>query len=281
MTYSRYKISLISLLIAGLSGCGGSSSGSSSGSTVDAEYTGISTPASLSTPAVASSYIVSYRGSSSAVGATQATPSNATSSSASTRTVQNIDDVAYGDCGGSLTVSGTVDDQTEYLDIYTVSNDFCNAGLTANGRLDIKGYLTDMNISLNGFTATSTEINTTVYGSVNYSENSPYITTTITAVVKDNLLNATYKLDNWTEQLNSGVYPNEQTISGKYYIDDMGYVTVSTLEALTLDYYGVADSGKIQLNGKSSTAFVTFYSGSYLVEVDNDNDGSIDDSQVY
>lgn len=58
---------------------------------------------------------------------------------------------------------------------------------------------------------------------------------------------------------------------------ELGYVKVSTIEEIEIDLTNFTPmSGVLYLQGDESTSTVTFSSGSYLVEVDTDDDGIVD-----
>jgi len=188
-----------------------------------------------------------------------------------------------GQCGGSVTYDGTYDDETDYTDVEVAASNFCNDQQTLNGRLSIEGYSEALTINFNYFNIRDEYLgsNATLNGRTEFIDNYPNYTVKADIVIQDNQLNRLYMLKNWRETVDETTFTAQISVSGDLYESDKGYVTVSTLEPIETNVDGYPESGKIKMMGDGSTAWVTFYSSSYLVEVDSDNDALIDDNNVY
>lgn len=284
MKKSLLRTSIITLLSGNLIACGGGGGGSDDTASSIA-YTGSTAPASLNSPVIASNYISTYTSYSSTSSTTtlSSPASSSTASTSTTASIQSISETLNGECGGSMKITGTGDNTTGYIDVDVTSNDYCNYGIIGDGNMSMKGYSDDFTLNLNTLTTKypSYNINMTLAGDINVQYTTSLISTySNSLVVKDNTANKSYKLANWLENLNLGVYPEQLTLSGKMYHQDYGYVTVSTIDNIEI---GVTypQAGKIEMLGDNSVAWVTFYSSNYLVEIDNNDDGFIDQSTTY
>ncbi|MDG6778791.1 hypothetical protein QCB44_08745 [Thiomicrorhabdus sp. zzn3] len=271
---------LLTLLASTLSACG--SGGDDN--TTELIYEGSTAPATLTSTDQANHYLSSYQAFSSALdNSTDSASSVRTANATALKTLYDLNDQQVGECGGTLSYSGSYDDLYGYMDMDYFADDFCNYDVVLDGYFGLIGYDDDFTMTFNLFSMrdTSNTVNLTVQGEVNYLESLNSTKTTANLILKNNLNDQNLRFENWVETLYTSSFPEELAVSGKLYHPVYGYVTVTTLEAMTTDYYGQADSGKIRLQGDNSTAYITFYASSHLVEVDSDNDGIIDDSQVY
>ena len=106
-------------------------------------------------------------------------------------------------------------------------------------------------------------------------------TLTQNLVAKNNQDNTMMKFEDLKTVLDE--YDREISYEGKIYYSEAGYITVSTPVELTYDESGnPMVGGEILYEGKDATVKVrTAYDNRVRVEIDNGNDGTVDDVQVY
>lgn len=274
------KTILLTLIASTLSACGGGGEES----TTELVYEGSTAPATLTSTGQANDYLSSYEAFSGALdNPTDSASSVRSSYSASPKTLYSMDDQQIGECGGTLSYSGSYDDLYSYMDMDYFADDFCSYDVVLDGYFGRTGYDDDFTMTFNLFSMrdTGNGVNITLHGDVDYLESLNSTKTTTNLILKNNMNDQNFRFENWVETVYTSSFPEELAVSGKLYHPINGYVAVTTLEAMTTDYYGDPESGKIRLQGADSTAYITFYASSHLVEMDIDNDGSIDSEQVY
>jgi hypothetical protein len=200
----------------------------------------------------------------------------------------NLDPI-YGNCGGVVTGSGTVDDSTGAADLNVSFQNYCEDGGTINGPANLSGTI-DLNIlepvqftlSFNSLTFVATDQSITVKGTIGVDYN---LTTTslmtMSYIMKDNLLDKAYWYRDVLVEFNSGFGLTQIiSINGQYYDPDYGYVEMSLGDEI-----GWADTddwpfgGSLILTGIMGTkARLTFLDiSTYQVDADTDGDGLYDD----
>lgn len=279
-------------LIATLSACGGGGGGSSSSTEV--LYTGSREAASLETTIQAAAYIEFYQesqGEWDLLDFFEVTPDQTTASvktSAANSKSLAATESAQGSCGGSATVT---DNSTEnQIDYSLNANNFCDEDIDgdryeANGELSLSGTFDPYNVAMfaDNFTINYPffEINASIDGDISIQVIEA-ITSTFSEQIttKDNNSGKTLMRENWFEEydLDSGTLD----LSGRVFHPQQGFVdlrTVSLLEVDSSSLYPVA--GEVILLANDSQAWITFYSGGYLVEVDVNNDNIVDFSDDF
>ena len=208
---------------------------------------------------------------------------------ANLKVARSVDDTYVGLCGGYLDYVGFYDNQTDYIDVTARASNYCDNQQVYNGYFYLEGYgeYSDYGYDLNiGFEAFNYRddyygVNYTLNGQSRFQEAYPLFFTTSNMVIRDRQLRKTYMLRNWQEVVDEGVYPENQTLSGELYDGSLGYVNISTIDPLVIGAYDYPESGQLRLRGDRSVAWVTFYGSGYLIEVDANNDGYLDDEGLY
>ena len=280
MNRTLLKLSTLSLVIVSLSACNSASDDVNN-------YTGTTSPAYLSSAAVANLFVDNYQASTYGLTASDLTGVRITSTrasltrSATVKVSRPVDDTYYGECGGYIDYRGRYDDDTDYIDVTATANNYCNYDETFNGFFALEGYSYDLRVDFENFDYRDDYYNLsfTLNGQTRFEDNYPIYGTTSNMVIDDYQLNQTYMLRNWSELVDARIDPEGVFISGEIYDSTFGYVEVTTLEPIVPD--GEGQTGQIVLFGEDSIAWITFYSSGYLVEVDVNDDGFIDDDDLY
>jgi len=280
MHQSTFKMTLATVLTVSLSACGGGGGSGSSESAIS--YDGVTSAATLSSTDQANDYVNTYDDFSDTLTESSVSQTRSTTTRSSLKTVHSLNESESGQCGGSIKLSGTYDDVREYIDIDYIADQYCNYDSVIDGTMSMVGTDNDFTLVFNRLHVDypDANLNALIHGDIDYLEGSASTTARTNIILKDYTQNKSFKLENWVENINTTTYPQELSISGKLYNPTHGYVTVSTLQPI-IQGSSHPESGEIKLIGNNSTAYVTFYSASYEVELDADNNASIDDSQVY
>jgi len=275
-------LSTLGLVVASLAGCNSVTEYNVG------EYTGNTSAAELNSSAVANRFIENYFAVNYSLTVSDLSGSPAYTRSTQTRSinlrsVQLVDNTYYGECGGYLDYQGIYDDFDDYLDVEVSAQNFCEYDERFDGEMIIQGYPDALNIGYVNFNYRDDYYGTdyTLYGDILIEEHYPLTKVTTNLVVDDNLRRESYRLRHWQELIDESVYPSERSLSGEITDSLFGSVNVVTLQPIITDYYGLPESGQLLILGDRSSAWVTFYSSGYLVEVDSNNDSFIDDSDLY
>jgi hypothetical protein len=315
----RFKdVGLAILLLLFLTSCGGSSGGSSSG----ISYTGLTTQATVDQNNAEELSTGAYSGGStgSAIGGTlgviqtgqpepEGYPRVLKVAQVLEGTLDKVDFMSraygtfvgevytesekiYGACGGSASVTVSIDDQTGYFSGRMNFNKYCDMEITISGGVDLSGKfdlyaeeLTEFTMSFDNLTSTSASDSVTLKGDISLVNVTAYGGTMImNMTMQDNSTKETFRLVDYkivvTEQFDSiGI-----DISGRYYDPNYGYVDISTPTLFRI-YEGnenpskgvLVVTGKTGIGGGSTKARLkTISSSTYKVEADTDGDGLYD-----
>jgi|GEM_PF-5161372 len=280
-------------------------------------YSGNTNPANLSSAAVANRYIDNYSAVNYSLAVSDLTGTRSATTlstrSAATRSINNtpqtrtlssnnppsslaniklarsVDDTVYGNCGGYLEYDGYYDNASDYIDVIANARDYCDDQQYFNGYFYLEGYGeysangSDLTVEFEDFNYDDNYygVSYTFNGQSHLQDHYPTSLTTSNMVIQDYSLGRSYMLRNWQEQIDQSSDPETLFLSGELYDNREGYVIVSTLTPLIMGAYNTPEAGQLRLRGSRSVAWVTFYSNGYLIEVDDNNDGFLDDEQYY
>jgi len=269
------KLSFILSISVFLVACGGGGGGSGASETPDGlSYTGLSSLASISSTSIASNYVEAYKQLNiSDLG----NPFPASSSSAMVKTPAATESgTITGNCGGEASYIGSEDNG--YIELTFDADDLCSDGTILDGVMTFSGYENNYTIGFSPirFIIESSNIDYSLSGKFDFTISGNDISLlTQTAIFKNNNNNVSIKVEQWQEVVNTSVSPEQLEVSGRFYHPEYGYVSFTTLEPMEMDGFN-ASSGEIKLSGDNSVAYITFYPSSYYVELDLNNNGSID-----
>lgn len=277
-----------------LTSCGGSSGGSGNDNFEPKNYDGIDLPVTFSSVETADDfykklyqYIYQYNGT---VNNTARSNINTEKSAkaVSIRELQLVDSTSYGNCGGYMNMVGTIDDTTSEFDLEIDYSKYCDDDFYADGLVLGNGTLEDMTLIFQNTTYGKGISRFTISGSTTQKELTVIDRTTLTLITVDqqtlNLLmidqdtNEQIQFENYI-QITKKDFPYEKTENGTLYHSEYGRAEVETIESMIKSSYADRpSSGKLKFTGANSFAYITFYSSGYLVEVDTDGDGIINDN---
>jgi len=210
------------------------------------------------------------------------------------RAVTTNSSTVSGSCGGSATVSMTVDDTAETVDFEIAYNNFCYAGITNDGSVSISANYSGSSVSWSSLDSVELrydqfqmEISNTSYianGTINISIGATSETVILNITMDSPSDNNTIYLENMRCSIykSPGYYTYQDTIygyssslylSGRIYMSDYGYVTVSTEEMVYINSYGNYIGGKILMNGSDGKSVLMEYSPNSADSLTADLDG--------
>lgn len=186
-----------------------------------------------------------------------------------------------GTCGGTMNISIRGDDETGEFSAFIDAKNYCEEGETLDGEIEISGHfdnemMDSMTIDFNLVTFRDAEDNFTISGTV--TEDSPV--TTMTMNYRDNLTSKVYRFLNYvisTTYIDQGF---AESVSGRFYHPDHGYVDVATVTPFTFAWDDdVPHSGSATCTGASGikSRFTALSAAAYTIAGDFDNDGAFDD----
>ncbi len=197
---------------------------------------------------------------------------------------QNID--IDGDCGGSLTGTINVNDETGAMSGSFRYNDFCEMGARMNGTISFTGSMDlesgefSLSMTCTNLTEVDTEfgINVTMSGTVTLQATETSMTMIMDIYMRDNAAAETFLMEDYTLTMvmDEYEYYAETTISGRFYCSEYGYVTLSTQDTIIVyEYDEYPSQGAFVATGANgSRARLTFVSSeTYRIEVDEDGNG--------
>lgn len=199
-------------------------------------------------------------------------------------------DTVYGDCGGSLSYTININDETgEFSGNFTYKS-FCIDGIVIDGSASISGRIdtyTDefqsLNFSTDSLTLNLESYSFTIAGTIYYNfTNSSSFTASMNIKLRDNSTKKVYWMKNYMINLTVGIDYIEFEISGYYYHPDYGYVALSTPVPFVFydGDYGPTEgilvvTGATGIAGSSTKArLVVLSSMTYQIEADTNGDGT-------
>ena len=193
-----------------------------------------------------------------------------------------------GNCGGDYSFNVNYDTVTGSFDGSLTFNNLDDCDGTVNGSVSYSGTInlgdvSDFKMSFSSLTFSDSVESITMNGSAIFKQ----ISTSVDQVVlnmdyQDNNTNLTYRTENLViVSTNHDTYSSE-TIAGKVYHPDYGYVVVRTdLDLVVTNYDNYPSTGIVVMTGATSEATVTFNdSNSYSIAVDENGDGTIDQTKA-
>jgi len=199
-------------------------------------------------------------------------------------------DTIYGECGGSLSYTINVNDETGDFSGDFTYNSYCSNGIIIDGSANISGKIdtyTDefqsLNFSFNNLTFSSDSYSFTIAGTINYHDiSSSSISASMNCKLRDNSTEKVYWVKDYAINFTVSIDYVEFEISGYYYDPDYGYVILSTPVPFVIyvGEYGPSD-GILVVTGDTGIAggitkarLVALNSMTYQIEADTNGDGT-------
>lgn len=197
---------------------------------------------------------------------------------------KTISEVEPCDGGGTVKLSGAVDDVT-YLGTLTVSFDKCssaNSTLSGTAQMKVTGFNTSSNqvtafeLVYNQLTLVFNGVSYTVLGSQRYLASATNEKVISTMLRKNSITNKQSLIKNYTNDAKisstSGVR-YEHLLSGQVFLESYGYSTLSTIEPIEYYTYEYPVRGQVILKGLSNSKLrLTGSDYGVLAELDSDGD---------
>ncbi len=195
-----------------------------------------------------------------------------------------------GSCGGSATITVTLDDVTGDFNGTINFNRYCELDVIVTGLVGLNGNDSDSSINMS-FTSLSVEacgVSATSTGSASARLSGSTSTIDSNMRIRDSETGKVYWVNDFEIVLRESFNSVRIEESGRFYDPDYGYVIVSTPQALqvnsgdTWPSSGVIDIvGASGIAGGSSTrARLTAFNTSYRIDADTTGDGVFDFSET-
>jgi hypothetical protein len=203
--------------------------------------------------------------------------------------VITVSDTENGPCGGTLSYSMQVDEDTGASTGTMTYSNYCEMDVVSSGTLSFSGIIDldsdDFNLTMtfSNFTMICDDVDMDVILSGTFQEESTEYSDSLNLdmYLRDNSSGKNFWLNNYhIESVYSDEYIQEEMeISGRFYSSDYGYVTLSTEEPLIYfdeDIY--PSDGILEATGAAGSwaRFTALSSSTYNVQVDMNGDGSND-----
>jgi len=206
---------------------------------------------------------------------------------APTAAVENINDTIPGECGGEFSFNINYDSETGSFNGSLTFSDYNDCDGTTNGNVTYSGTInggdvssfemTFNSLSFQGETESITMNGTGVFSQVSSTTDQ----IVLNVDYRDNNSNLTYRTENLVIKTTDYFTYSSETITGKVYHPDYGYVNVVTEAPVIVNYVDdFPSSGILVLSGQASEAIITFTSdNTYTIEVDEGGDGTIEETK--
>lgn len=210
------------------------------------------------------------------------------SAGGATAELVNESETIPGKCGGSFSFNINFDTLTGAFNGSLSFNSFNDCEGTVNGAVTYSGTIkslevSDFTMSFSSLSFSDGTESITMNGSAIFSQISPTVDQVVLNMdYTDNNANITYRTENLVIKTTHNSNSTSETISGKVYHPDYGYVDVMTdLPIVVNNYDNYPSSGVVVMTGVDSKSTVTFNdSNSYTIEVDEGDNGSIDETKM-
>jgi len=192
-----------------------------------------------------------------------------------------------GSCGGTMTYTGTADEQTGQFNFSLHYSDYCESGTTLNGSMGISGTFSeqrvDMTLTFNSLQAEISGQKATLIGTMDMNMQGTAVDMTMNLVMQGEpggemvwLNNLQVRETSATDQ--TGSY-SKTTLQGRIYVSQEGYVDITTETPFRAGEYDTYPSaGSMKITGADGTwaTLTATAAGSYRIEADTTGDGEID-----
>lgn len=206
------------------------------------------------------------------------------------------------DCGGSASMSGTINESTLAFNITSTFNNYCTngdgitGGVVTNGVMQMDGVMQmenqspvsiTMDVTFNNFLVTliDTGVSATTSGTMEMTMSSSSASITMNMVMRDNSTENTYKVENLLITM-EGMSSNAPyfSMSGRFYDPDYGYSDITTEEVFHMNLSDNAPSDGTMLvtgasgseGGSTKAKLIVLSRTQYQVIADTNGDGAYD-----
>jgi hypothetical protein len=193
-----------------------------------------------------------------------------------------------GTCGGQAVNHSSVGQATSTITASIEFQNYCENGVTVNGTASVtgtfdaaSGSISSIAMALHPLTASDGSTVYTLDGQISISYVSPQYSeaTSFDYLLRDDASNKVYRFANYFSGINYGPGYTEETISGRYYHPDFGFVDLQSEQPLrTYTNMVWPSAGVLRVGGSGGTsARMTFITDtSSHLEADTNGDGNSD-----
>jgi hypothetical protein len=193
-----------------------------------------------------------------------------------------------GDCGGSATYSVDHNESSGSFSGSFRYNGFCTEGVNISGRATFSGRIDPDTEFFDYFSFTFSSLTTTIDGQSNTVSGSldcDFQGSDIIIAADMKVRQSSNGPVCWLNNYSVQVTGTQMEISGRYYNPEHGYVTITTIEPLTIaSYEQFPSSGEIEFTGATGPGgnptkarLIAISSTQCQVIADTDGDGELDD----
>jgi len=201
--------------------------------------------------------------------------------------LQTITDTTLGPCGGSETLTLSIETTNGIFSGSLNYSNYCEEGITAVGSLSLSGRVDlmtlepqQMTMSFKLLKLSNTNQSATLSGTIAISYSSPIETLTANYLLRDESTGKIHQIENYIIQTTTGINQTEtQYQSGRYFQPDLGYVDLaSSMSFAEIPTNLGPSSGELVISGAnlSKASLRAIASNAYEVAADTDGDGAFD-----
>lgn len=189
-----------------------------------------------------------------------------------------------GDNGGTASYSLEINDSTGNLYGTVTYQGYSSRGLVIDGSADIFGTLdagrqnmSALTLSMKRLTGRASNSTVVFTGALAWTFSLPSELLSMNLVLKDEA-SKTYWFKDYQIQTIYGSSSLQQTVSGRYFDFDLGYVDITTPTPIVANYGAQWPAqGSIRISGKSAASVLAlFHDTTITIQADTDGDGTID-----
>lgn len=206
--------------------------------------------------------------------------------SAAIGAIQQESNTVSGPCGGAFSYTISVDDVTGAFNGTLTFNSYCETpGESISGQVSFSGIIDLMTPSFTSLQFTASYLALTdngksfaIAGTVAFSFSGATATVTENFAIKD-ASERVYQVQNLVITLTDTGSQTQETLSGRFYHPDHGYVdVVTTVTFVVPSGFAYPTSGSLTINGASGTKAVltALADGTYTLDIDTDGNGSLE-----
>jgi len=189
-----------------------------------------------------------------------------------------------GECGGEVSITINIDEQTNVFDGVFNFNNFCKDNTIIAGSGDISGQVIDedegqFNFSFGSLTVTSGSDSFTFSGDINVNLDGSSNSLTMNILLKDNSTGKVFLVEDFNITLFEGSDAVEFSVSGRFFHPDEGFVDIQTENVFRITGNNdFPSTGSVVANGGDGTKarLVSVSSTTFQVTADTDGNGTDD-----
>lgn len=199
----------------------------------------------------------------------------------SIRTPQSSEIEESGSCGGSMTGTVTVDNETGYFSAVFSYDEFCEGGATIDGSMTLEatasgeGEFFSLSMTIDLSFESDGDV-ATIQGEISFDYSGQQVSMAMDVLIQDSSDGEVYWIDDYEWTITDYGSYIEVSISGSFYSPDDGYITITTIQPIVINEGDDGPSAGVMIitGANNSSAQITILSTtSFMIELDADGDG--------